>query len=179
MKIVGIVGTVFGSRTKIAVNSFKFNSDVDYEIIDLSNYNIPFADGRTLNDYDEETVNLINKIIDADGIIIGTPIYQASIPGSLKNLFDLLPANSIQDKPVGIIVTSGSDKHYLVPEYQLIPVLNYLKADVINKYVYITGEDFDVNSIINEEIDMRMEALVEELIVRTKRYKDKYSMFDF
>ena len=52
MKIVGIVGTVFGSRTKIAVNIFKFNSDVDYEIIDLSNYNLPFADGRTLNDYD-------------------------------------------------------------------------------------------------------------------------------
>jgi FMN reductase len=150
MKILGIVGTVFGSKTKISLNEIKFSPNTSYEIIDLADYNLPFADGRFLNEYDSSVLNLINKIIDADALVIGFPVYQASIPGSLKNLFDLLPIDSIKNKPVGVISTSGSDKHYLVAEYQLIPILNYLKADVINKYVYITQKDFAVDSIIND-----------------------------
>lgn len=76
--------------------------------------------------------------MDSDSIILGVAIYQALMPGILKNLFDLFPVDAIRDVPVGLVVTSGSDKHYLVAEYQDIPLLNYLKADVINKYIYYT-----------------------------------------
>lgn len=179
MKILGIVGTVFGSKTKISLNEIKFSPNTSYEIIDLADYNLPFADGRFLNEYDSSVLNLINKIIDADALVIGFPVYQASIPGSLKNLFDLLPIDSIKNKPVGVISTSGSDKHYLVAEYQLIPILNYLKADVINKYVYITQKDFAVDSIINDGIILRLENLAKELENKVLKYQEKMKLFDF
>ena len=96
-----------------------------------------------------------------------------------KNLFDLFPVDTIKDKPVGIIITSGSNNHYLVAEYQLVPILNYLKADVINKYVYVTQEDFGVNTIVNEGIDIRLETLASELEARAKRYQELLASYDF
>ena len=179
MKIVGLVGTIFGSKTKIALNHLKFSDNINYEILDLANYNLEFSDGRAFNEYNEDTINLINTLMDADAIVIGTPIYQASIPGSLKNLFDLLPVDAIRDKPVGILVSSGSDKHYLVAQYQLIPVLDYLKADVINKYVYITQEHYQVNKIVSDDIDFRMEQLVKVIEEKAKLYKEKMDLYDF
>lgn len=179
MKIVGLVGTVFGSKTKIALNHLEFSVDIDYEVLDLANYNLEFADGRAFNEYNEDTVNLINTLMEADAIVIGTPIYQASIPGALKNLFDLLPLDSLRDKPVGILVSSGSDKHYLVAQYQLIPILDYLKADVISKYVYITQEHYHVNKIVSDDIDFRMEELVKVVEEKATAYCKKMNMFDF
>lgn len=179
MKILGIIGTVFGSKTKTALNHIKFSDDVDYEIVDLADFNLQFADGRVFGEYDNATIELINKIMDADALLIGSPVYQASIPGSLKNLFDLFPVDTIKDKPVGIIITSGSNNHYLVAEYQLVPILNYLKADVINKYVYVTQEDFGVNTIVNEGIDIRLETLASELEARAKRYQELLASYDF
>jgi FMN reductase len=61
--------------------------------------------------------------MDADAIIIGTPIFQASIPAALKNVFDLLPTSAFLDKVVGVIATAGSSKHYLIPAQHLLPIL--------------------------------------------------------
>jgi FMN reductase len=44
-------------------------------------------------DYTGDTRVVLEKIMEADAYIIGTPVFQASIPGTLKNLFDLLPVN--------------------------------------------------------------------------------------
>lgn len=179
MNILGIIGSINSTKTKISLNSLNFNEDVNYEVIDLSNYNLKFRDGRAYNEYNEDTTNLINKMMESDGIIFGIPIYQASMPGVLKNLFDLLPLDALRDKPVGLIITSGSDKHFLVSEFQIIPVLNYLKADVINKYVYITQREFGVNKIDSDDIFMRLEALEKEIIKRSKAYKAKMESFNF
>src|SRR5690554_6342385 len=125
MKILGIVGSVFGSKTRIAMESIEFSADVEFEIVDLAKINLSFADGRDFRDYDAETSALVQKILDADALVIGTPIFNASIPGALKNVLDLLPIDSIKDKPVAVIVTAGSEKHYLVPQYHLLPILSY------------------------------------------------------
>ena len=140
---------------------------------------LPFADGRVLLDYDLKTQELINKIIDADGLVIGTPIFQASIPGALKNLFDLMPQDTLINKTVGIVATAGSEKHYLVPEQMLLPILNYMKANVINKYVYITPDSFDGNKINDDGISLRLEALSKRMIDTITYQKSINPEFDF
>ncbi len=91
MKIVAINSSFSGTKTRRALDTLSFPEDVEFELIELSQLNISFADGRDYREYTDDTTTLVSKILDADGIIIGTPVYQASIPGSLKNLFDLLP----------------------------------------------------------------------------------------
>ncbi|CAM3624664.1 NADPH-dependent FMN reductase [Erysipelothrix urinaevulpis] len=180
MKILGIVGSVFGSKTRIALENITFSQDVDYEIIDLATLDIMFADGRDYRDYEGDTKTLVEKILDADALIIGTPVFQASIPGALKNVFDLLPIDSIKDKVVGIVATAGSARHYLVPEYHLKPILAYMKVALLDKYVFIDSRDFLKEAIIEDDVHFRLRNLARQVENRVTQIKKEYEeRYDF
>lgn len=104
--------------------------------------------------------------MEANAIVIGTPIFQASIPATLKNVFDLLPVNAFQDKVASLIVTAGSSKHYLIAEQQLKPILSYMKAHIVPTYVFIEEADFLREEIINDDIHFRLERLVEDTLLQ-------------
>ena len=114
---------------------------------------------------------MVQKILDADALVLASPIYNASIPGALKNVLDLLPIDSIKDKVVGIIVTAGSDKDYRVAQYHLMPVLDYMKASVLTKYVFIEENSFINGQLEDDDVYFRLKALarnIEEEVVQVK-----------
>ena len=121
--------------------------------------------------------------MEADAIIIGTPIFQASIPATLKNIFDLLPVNAFRDKVVSMLVTAGSPKHYLIAEQQLKPILAYMKAQIVQTYVFIEEKDFHRKEIVNDDVLFRIERLVEDTVVLTETYtkirEEKEAEYDF
>ena len=139
-------------------------------LIDLADYDVQFSDGRNYLEYEGDTRFVAETIMDADAIIIGTPIFQASIPATLKNIFDLLPVNAFRDKIVSMIVTAGSPKHYLIVEQQLKPILSYMKAQVVQTYVFIEEKDFHRKEIVNDDILFRIQRLVEDTVVLTETY---------
>ena len=108
--------------------------------------------------------------MDADAIIIGTPIFQASIPAALKNVFDLLPTSAFLDKVVGVIATAGSSKHYLIPAQHLLPILSYMKAQVVQPYVFVGESDLHRGEIVSHDILQRLDRLVEDTIVLTRTF---------
>lgn len=169
MKIVAISGSTVGTKTKTAIEKAtemmqtKF-PEHDVTTIDLAGKQIAFSDGRNYFEYDGDTLAVTTALMEADAIIIGTPVFQASIPGALKNIFDLLPVNAFRDKTVSIIVTAGSPKHYLIAENQLKPILSYMKATIVPTYVFIEESDFLRQEIINDDIHFRLERLVEDTI---------------
>lgn len=167
MRIVGIAGSIVGSKTRIAVkqvlDSIKLkNSEIEVELIDLADYQVQFSDGRDYRDYQDDTKNVVEKILSADAYIIGTPTFQASIPGTLKNIFDLLPIDAFKDKVTGIVATAGSAKHYLMVEHHLKPILNYMKAIVVPKYVFVEEKNYMNGEVVDDEIIFRLNALAED-----------------
>lgn len=178
MKIVGINASLSGTKTARALDIIKFN-EAEYRLVNLIDLKMSFADGRDYREYDNDNKEIIQALIDADGILIGTPIYQASIPGVLKNLFDLLPPNALQGKTVGLIVTAGSPRHYLVAEHQIMPILHYLKTNVITKYVFLEPSDFN-DDTINDDISLRIETLERTMLeeVKIRKEQDK-KLYDF
>lgn len=188
MKIIGISGSIVGSKTRAAMNylsqeiSEKY-PDAEFTLIDLAEYNIQFSDGRNYLEYDGDTGYIAKEIMDADAIVIGTPIFQASIPGTLKNIFDLLPVGAFRDKVVSMLITAGSSKHFLVPEQQLKPILAYMKAQIVQSYVFIEEKDFHRKEIMNDDVIFRIERLVEDTIVLAEAYqtirKAKEEEYDF
>lgn len=175
MKIVGISGSKVGSKTRTAmdytVKELKEQyPDSEVTLIDLAEYDVQFSDGRNYLEYEGDTKFVAETIMDADAIIIGTPIFQASIPATLKNIFDLLPEKAFQDKVVSMLVTPGSPKHYLIPEQQLKPILSYMKAQVVQSYVFIEEKDFYRKEIVNDDIIFRIQRLVEDTAVLTETY---------
>ena len=75
-----------------------------------------------------QVLDFIETVKQADGLLIGTPVYKASFSGALKTLLDLLPERSLHGKVVLPLATGGSIAHMLAVDYALKPVLSALKA---------------------------------------------------
>ena len=169
MKVVGLSGSIIGAKTAIAVDEVlqRFKEkypEADTELLDMRDYDVEFVSGKPLASYNNDTQTIIAKIIDADVIVIGTPVYQASITGVLKNLFDHLPTTALKSKVVGMVTTAGSKSHLLVTEYQLKPILAFFKALIATNNVFLHTSCFnDKNEIVDEDVQNRISALAEEL----------------
>jgi len=188
MKIVGISGSIVGSKTRTAIDYMVKEIIAKYPntevvLLDLADYVVQFSDGRNYLEYEGDTGFVTKTIMEADAIIIGTPIFQASIPATLKNIFDLLPVNAFRDKVVSMLVTAGSPKHYLIVEQQLKPILAYMKAQIVQTYVFIEEKDFHRKEIINDDVLFRIDRLVEDTVMLTETYttirEAKESKYDF
>lgn len=177
MKVVAIAGSIVGSTTKTVMEKVVEMFGNQYPIheislLNLASYDIQFSDGRNYLDYEGDTREVLEVIMNADALIIGTPIFQSSIPGTLKNLFDLLPVNAFRDKTVGTIVTAGSPKHYLVAEQQLKPILSYMKANLVPTYVFVEEKDVYRNEIVNDDIPFRLERLLQDTVLMTDSFRE-------
>lgn len=173
MKLVLLSGSRIGSKTRIAVNEAMHLISQDYpeleiQLVDLAEKDIPFADGHHFLELTGDAGQVTRAIMGADALLIGSPIFQASIPASLKNIFDLLPQNALRDKVVGLIITAGSPKHYLIAEYQLKPILAYMKAMVVPSYVFIEESDFHQGQITNQAIHYRLQNLIKDMLLYTQ-----------
>lgn len=171
MKLVGVSGSLIGSKTSKAVYEVltaakNIASDIQVELVDLKEYDVEFVKGTPLSYYNDDTIKVVNTILAADVLLFGTPIYQASITGALKNLLDHLPIDAFKSKVTGMITTGGTEKHFLVPEYQLKPILTYLKGTVPTGNVFIHNDQFDEdNEIIDVDVKQRIKKLAEELVL--------------
>ncbi|MGE7543656.1 NADPH-dependent FMN reductase [Sporosarcina newyorkensis] len=188
MKIVVLAGSIVGSKTKTAmlktVEILKQNyPQHEVMLIDLAEYTVEFSDGRNYFEYEGDTKYITETIMAADAMIIGTPTFQASIPATLKNIFDLLPVNAFRDKVVSSIVTAGTAKHYLMVEQQLKPILAYMKAHIVPTYVFIEEKDFLRKEIVNDDILFRLERLVEDTVLTVEAFeairRNKDEEYDF
>jgi FMN reductase/FAD reductase [NAD(P)H] len=82
--------------------------EVEVELLYLKHFNLDFCDGCDPSTYTGDIKIVLEKIASADFFLIGTPIFQASISGALKNLFDLLPVNTFRNKVIGFVATGGT-----------------------------------------------------------------------
>lgn len=175
MKLLGISGTIVGSKTAVAVNQVlgevkKNHPEVEVEMVDLREYKLDFCDGRKPDMYNEDTKIVLEKIATADFFVIGTPIFQASLSGALKNLFDLLPVDTFRNKVIGFIATGGTYQHYLVIEHQLKPIASFFRAYAEPNHVYLHTDHFNSqNEIADEDVKARIQRLANGLVYMSKQ----------
>ncbi|MFS0864381.1 NADPH-dependent FMN reductase [Fredinandcohnia sp. 179-A 10B2 NHS] len=173
MKLVGISGSVIGSKTSKAVHEVLVaakasDPSLETELLDLREYEVELVNGSPLSYYNNDTIRVVNSILSADFLVVGTPIYQASISGVLKNLLDHLPVDSLKGKVTGMISTGGTIKHFLVPEFHLKPILSYLKGTVPVTSVFVHNDNFNDDNEIDVEVRARIRKLAEEMIFLQK-----------
>ncbi|MGN7397772.1 NADPH-dependent FMN reductase [Peribacillus frigoritolerans] len=181
MKIIGISGTVTGTKTSVLVQYVldkikeKYN-EVKVEYIDLKMVDLQFCDGRDPYTYTGDTKAVIDLLNSADFFLIGTPIFRASLTGALKNLFDLVPDEVFRKKVIGFVANGGTYQHYLVIENQVKPIAGYFRSYVAPSYVYAQNLHFNKsNEIIDPDVLKRLDDLADELITMQLSLKNEGS----
>jgi FMN reductase len=84
----------------------------------------------------------LDAIVEADGVIVSTPIYSASYSGLFKMLVDVLPKDSLRGRPVLLGATGGTARHSLAIDHALRPLFAYLGALVAPTAVFAASEDW-------------------------------------
>jgi FMN reductase len=85
---------------------------------------------------------VVDQVRGADGLVVVTPIFNASYSGLFKSFFDVLEPDSLVDRPVLIAATGGTARHSLALEHAVRPLLVYLHAVVMPTSVYAAPEDW-------------------------------------
>ncbi|WHY02868.1 NAD(P)H-dependent oxidoreductase [Neobacillus sp. DY30] len=177
MKLLGISGTIIGAKTSIVVLKVleevkKHHPNVEIELLDLREFDVQFCDGRNPGAYTGDTKKVLDIIQSADFYIIGTPIFQGSLSGPLKNVFDLINPKDFRNKVMGFVATGGTYQHYLVVENQLKPIAGFFRAFVAPGYVYVNNDHFNKdNEIIDQEVLNRISDLAKEVVFMQEALK--------
>lgn len=109
---------------------------------DLTDLQPSLGAAATLEDLDAPQRAIVDAILSADALVVGSPVYKGSYTGLFKHLFDLIDPASLARKPVLLTATGGGEKHALVIEHQLRPLFGFFEADTLPTGIYAASADF-------------------------------------
>jgi FMN reductase len=90
----------------------------------------------------EDLADAYAQVVEAELLIVASPVYKASYTGILKSFFDPLDQNALAGRPVLIAATGGNELHSLVLDHQLRPLFAFFRANVLPIGVYAKNADF-------------------------------------
>jgi FMN reductase len=67
-------------------------------------------------------------VASADAVVIGSPVFRAAPPGTLKLLIDALSVEALRSKPVALLTVAAAREHALASERHLRDVLAWFGA---------------------------------------------------
>ena len=95
-----------------------------------------------MDDLDPQVRAIVDSILTADALVVGSPVYKGSYTGLFKHLFDLIEPAALAGKPVLLTATGGGEKHALVVEHQLRPLFGFFEAATVPTGIYASAADF-------------------------------------
>ncbi len=145
--IVGFCGnTTRPSSTKRFVESvadkLAKKTGLQHVTFDVEDLGASLAAARSIPDLAPPAREVIQTVIDAEALVIGSPTYKGSYTGLFKHVFDLLDPSDLRGKPIVLTATGGGDRHSLVVEHQLRPLFAFFEAFVTPTAIYASGRDF-------------------------------------
>ena len=125
--------------------------------------------------FDSPAVQRLQAVVaSADGLVVATPVYKASITGALKVLLDLLPERALAHKVILPLASGGSPAHLLAVDYALKPVLAALKAQEVLQGVFAVDKQIayaegERPAQLDSELAERLDESVEQLLAALAR----------
>ena len=112
LHMVGISGSLLpGSCTRMALDialQGAQHAGASIQLIDLRDYELPFCAGKIGElEHSEDVVRLRQALQQAQGVILGTPVYHGSFSGVLKNALDAMGFEEFEGKIIGLVGVSG------------------------------------------------------------------------
>jgi FMN reductase len=128
-----------------------------------------------------ELARVVDDIASADALVVVSPTFSASISGLVKSFFDILEPDTLAGKPVLMAATGGTERHSLMLEFAMRPLLSYLGAVPVRTSVFAATADFGGPGAAG--LDRRIKAAAGELaaalIAAPRRAADAEDFVDF
>lgn len=94
----------------------------------------------------------LDSVIDADALVVVTPVFNGSYAGLFKMFFDVLDEGSLRGKPVLLAATGGTARHSLAIDQAMLPLFFYLKAAVVPTSVFAATDDWGDDSGLDRRV---------------------------
>ncbi|WKD57570.1 NAD(P)H-dependent FAD/FMN reductase [Corynebacterium capitovis DSM 44611] len=114
---------------------------LDVTTIELKDFAHDLADAMVAGVMSAQLADAIELVSRADGLVVVTPVFKASYSGLFKMFFDVLDSDALRGTPTIIAATAGSQRHTLVADHALRPLLSYMHAIVVPTSLFATAED--------------------------------------
>ncbi|MFH6649746.1 NADPH-dependent FMN reductase [Streptococcus suis] len=170
MKLLGLVGTNSARSTNRKLLQYikqHFADKADIELVEIKD--LPVFNKPANRELPESVKELVAKIESADGVIIGTPEYDHSIPAVLMNALAWVSYGvyPMLNKPVMITGASYGTLDSSRAQLQLRQILNApeLKATVLPDEFLLSNsmKAFDTNGeLIDLEISQKLDAIFDD-----------------
>jgi len=143
-KLVGIAGSFNRpSKTYSLVRTVADLASQRYgfanKVYDLHDVGVSLGAAQSRKDLDEQAKGVIDEIVSADVLIVGSPTFKGSYPGL------------------------GGDRHALMVEHQLRPLFGFFMAHTLPTAVYASDRDFTDYKVSSEPLSHRINEVVGEL----------------
>ncbi|GAA2752565.1 MULTISPECIES: NADPH-dependent FMN reductase [Kitasatospora] len=136
-----------------------------HEVIPLEARELPAEALLGADTSHPELARALELFEQADGVVIGTPVYKAAYSGLLKALLDVLPQYGLRGKAVLPLATGGSTAHVLAVDYALRPVLSSMGAGHVTQGWFVLDRDITVredgSTAIERETDVLLTPVVD------------------
>jgi FMN reductase len=166
LKVVAVSGGTWRpSRTLVLTQALLSelvgHLPIESHLIELGDIARALGGALSRQELSAEVEAELQAIEQADLLIVAAPVYRGSYPGLLKHLFDLIDLNALIDTPVLLAATGGSERHALVLDHQLRPLLSFFQAMTLPIGVYATEADFADYQITSEALKARIRLAAE------------------
>ncbi|MBE0010747.1 NADPH-dependent FMN reductase [Arthrobacter sp. AET 35A] len=120
----------------------EFGDQPEVQTIELRDWAVEIANNFVTGFASPRLAETIDAVVNADALVVVSPVFSASYSGLLKSFFDVIEPKALDGMPVLIGGTGGSARHSLMLDHALRPLFSYLRARVIPTAVYAATEDW-------------------------------------
>jgi chromate reductase, NAD(P)H dehydrogenase (quinone) len=176
--ILGIAGSIRResfNRKLLAAAALELPAEMELHTWDDLAQVPPFDEDLENHPAPQAVADLRRAITEADGVLIATPEYNASIPGQLKNALDWASRPygdaALAGKPVAVIGASPSGYGAAWAQQELRKVLGSIGADVADGYLPVPHvfKQFDEDgTLLDHQLRENLTTLVAELGTRIR-----------
>ncbi len=109
-----------------------------------------------------EVATAVDSVRSADALVLVTPTINASFSGLLKCFLDVLPLDALRGVPTVIGATGGTQRHTLVLDQAVRPMLAFLRAVVLPTCLFVTADEWE-GAMPGVDLASRVDLAAEEL----------------
>lgn len=133
------------------------------ETYDVEDLGPTFGGAKSPGELGPEARHVLQSVVAADVLVVGSPTYKGSYTGLFKHFFDLMDPGALRGKPVLLVATGGGERHALIVEHQMRPLFGFFEAFALPTAIYATDRDFVDGVLVSEAINARAARAVEDV----------------